>query len=76
MARTPAATGAYIVQAAAFSERSNATRAAKAVGGFVEPSGRFYRVRIGPFAERGQAEAALAKARDAGYGSARVFTTG
>ncbi len=68
--------GAFVVQAAAFSNEANAERAAKAVGGFIEPAGRFYRVRLGPFADRGQAEAALAKARNAGYGSARVFTTG
>ncbi len=68
--------GEFVVQAAAFSNEANATRAAKAVGGFIEPAGRFYRVRLGPFADRKQAEAALAKARNAGYGSARVFTTG
>ncbi|MCB2084261.1 MAG: SPOR domain-containing protein [Sphingomonadaceae bacterium] len=68
--------GRFVVQAAAFSQKSNATRAADAVGGFVEQSGRFYRVRMGPFASRGQAEAALAKARAAGYSDARVYPTG
>ena len=39
-------------------------------------TGRFYRVRTGPYATRGQAEAALAKVRAAGYSDARVFTAG
>lgn len=68
--------GAFVVQAAAFSQQANARRAADAVGGFVEKSGQLYRVRIGPFASRGQAEAALAKARAAGYSDARVYPTG
>lgn len=68
--------GAFVVQAAAFSQQANARRAADAVGGFVEKSGTLYRVRIGPFASRGQAEAALAKARAAGYSDARVYPTG
>lgn len=68
--------GAFVVQAAAFSQQANARRAADAVGGFVEKSGQLYRVRIGPFASRGQAEAALAKARAAGYNDARVYPTG
>ncbi len=76
-ARNPSPTdGAFVVQAAAFSQQANARRAADAVGGFVEKSGQLYRVRIGPFASRGQAEAALAKARAAGYSDARVYPTG
>ena len=43
-----------------------------ATGGSVSPSGRFFRVRMGPFATRGQAEAALAKAKAAGYSDARI----
>ncbi|WP_164931296.1 septal ring lytic transglycosylase RlpA family protein [Erythrobacter sp. HKB08] len=70
------ADGNFVVQAAAFASKDNATRAAEAIGGFVETSGRFHRVRIGPFTSRGQAEAALAKARAAGYSDARVFTLG
>lgn len=68
--------GKFVVQAAAFSKQANASKAADTVGGFVEQSGRYYRVRIGPFGNRGQAEAALAKARAAGYSDARVYTTG
>ncbi|MGV2496345.1 SPOR domain-containing protein [Pelagerythrobacter aerophilus] len=71
---TPA--GRFVVQAAAFSRKENADRAAGALGGFVSKAGRFYRVRMGPYTTRGQAEAALAKVRAAGYSDARVSTAG
>ncbi|WP_374405630.1 SPOR domain-containing protein [Pelagerythrobacter sp.] len=71
----PAATGTFVVQAAAFSSEANAQRAAKALGGFVATSGRLHHVRTGPYQTRGQAEAALAKVRAAGYSDARVSTT-
>jgi rare lipoprotein A len=71
---TPA--GTFVVQAAAFSSKANADRAAGALGGFVSRAGRFYRVRTGPYTTRGQAEAALAKVRAAGYSDARVSTAG
>lgn len=74
--KTPAISGAYVVQAGAFASEANARRAAKALGGFVSPAGRLFRVRTGPFASRGQAEAALAKVRAAGYSDARVTTAG
>jgi rare lipoprotein A len=70
----PAAKGAFVIQAGAFASRANADRAAKALGGFVSPSGRYFRVRTGPFATRTQADAALAKVRAAGYSDARVTT--
>lgn len=75
---TPAAPadGAFVVQAATFASEANAERAAEALDGFISPAGRFYRVRIGPYATRGQAEAALAKVRAAGYSDAKVSTTG
>ena len=66
--------GAFVVQAATFASEANADRAAEALDGFVSPAGRFYRVRTGPYATRGQAEAALAKVRDAGYSDAKVST--
>ncbi|WP_049762435.1 SPOR domain-containing protein [Erythrobacter litoralis] len=70
------ADGKFIVQAAAFSSKTNADRAADKLDGFVMPAGRFFRVRTGPYATRGQAEAALAKVRAAGYSDARVFSAG
>ncbi len=71
-----AANGDFVVQAAAFSSKANAEQAAGRLGGFVTRAGRYYRVRTGPYATRGQAEAALAKVRAAGYSDARVFTAG
>ena len=65
-----------VVQAAAFSVEENARRAAKALGGFVVPSGRFFRVQTGPYTSRGQANAALAKVKAAGYSDARVTSAG
>ncbi len=75
-AQSEAPAGAFVVQAATFSSKENADRAAGALGGFVSKAGRFYRVRTGPYATRGQAEAALAKVRAAGYSDARVSTAG
>jgi rare lipoprotein A len=46
------------------------------LGGKVTRSGQYFRVRTGPFATRGEAEASLAKVRAAGYRDARIFTSG
>lgn len=70
------AAGKFVVQAAAFSSKTNAQKVAATLGGFVQTAGKYYRVRVGPFSNRGQADAALAKVRAAGYGDARVSTTG
>lgn len=76
VAATSVPAGGYVVQAGAFANSANARRAAEALGGYVSQSGRLYRVRTGPFTSRGQAEAALAKVRAAGYSDARVYTAG
>lgn len=70
------ARGAFVVQAAAFSTEERAERAAQALDGDVSRSGRYYRVRTGPFSTRGEAEASLAKVRAAGYSDARILTSG
>ena len=77
-APAPAAprSGAFVVQAAAFSTADRARRAADTLGGDVTPAGRFFRVRTGPFATRGEAEASLAQVRAAGYSDARILTNG
>jgi rare lipoprotein A len=75
-APSQAARGVFLVQAASFSAADNARRAASALGGEVTQSGRYYRVRTGPFATRGEAEASLAKVRAAGYSDARILTNG
>jgi rare lipoprotein A len=66
----------FVVQAAAFANPDNARRAANALGGEVSQSGNYYRVRTGPFATRGEAEASLANVRRAGYSDARILTSG
>lgn len=72
----PVADGIFVVQAGAFSSRERAQRVADAIAGTVSPAGRLFRVRTGPFATRGEAEASLANVRRAGYTDARIFTTG
>jgi rare lipoprotein A len=74
--RSGAVEGGFIVQAAAFSTAGRAARVANVLGGEVSRSGQYYRVRTGPFATRGEAEASLAKVRAAGYRDARIFTSG
>ena len=62
-----------VVQAAAFASQARANNAASKVSGKVSKAGRFYRVRTGPFASRGEAESSLAKVRAAGYSDAKIF---
>ncbi len=69
-------TGIYVVQAAAFSTLDRAQRVADEIGGVVTQYRQFYRVRTGPFATRGEAEASLANVRRAGYSDARILTNG
>lgn len=68
----PAAKGDLVIQVGAFASRANADATAAKIGGRVEPAGRLFRVRSGPFATRAQAEAALVKVRSAGYRDARI----
>ncbi len=70
--RSTLPTGEQVVQVGAFSNAASASAIAKKVGGSVMPAGKLFRVRMGPFANRGEAEAALAKARAAGYSDARI----
>ncbi|WP_162199471.1 SPOR domain-containing protein [Aurantiacibacter marinus] len=71
-----AAEGNFVVQAAAFSTIERAERVANVLGGQITQSGRYYRVRTGPFLTRGEAEASLANVRRAGYSDARILTSG
>ena len=66
------ASGDLVIQVGAFASRVNAEATATKIGGRVEPAGRLFRVRSGPFATRAEAEAALAKVRSAGYRDARI----
>ena len=63
----------YMVQAAAFSSADRARNAAATLDAKISKAGRFYRVRTGPFASRGEAERSLAKVRGAGYSDAKIL---
>jgi rare lipoprotein A len=75
-AARPAVTSGFVVQAAAFSTADRARRAANALGGHVEAYGSLFRVRTGPYATRAEADASLRAVRAAGFGDARVVTSG
>jgi rare lipoprotein A len=64
--------GSLIVQIGAFSSEAKSSEIAGKLGASVAAKGGIYRVRMGPFSSRGQAEAALAKAHAAGYSDARI----
>ena len=66
-------TGAFRVQVAAFASRAGAEATARKLGGNVSAAGKLWRVRLGPFATRAEASAALTTARKAGFVDARVF---
>lgn len=71
-AARPAPKGSLVVQAGAFSVETSARKVASQLNGFVSKPGKYWLVRIGPFANRAQADAALEKARTAGYRDARI----
>ncbi len=62
----------YVVQVAAFSTKSRAENSALAVGGQVSEAGKYWRVRMGPFATESEAKAAQKTAQSKGFGDARV----
>lgn len=64
--------GSFAVQLGAFASRARADALATATGAEVYPAGALHRVRLGPFAARDQAEAALRDARASGYADARI----
>ncbi len=82
VAQTPPAAGNILIQAGSFKSRENADRARTLLGAIaqvevapVEAGGAtVFRVRVGPFADRGEAAAALARVNGAGYAGARIVT--
>ena len=68
----PATSGTLVVQVGTFGNPRNASAAAAKVGGRQRSAGAMSRVYMGPFPSRAAAEAALAKARAAGYSDARI----
>jgi rare lipoprotein A len=71
-----AAAGAFNVQVGSFASKANADAVASKLGTAVTQTGKLWRVRMGPFAERAEAEAALARARAAGYRDAQIQKAG
>ncbi|NKJ01587.1 rare lipoprotein A [Novosphingobium sp. SG707] len=70
-APAPAA-GGFVVQYGAFSEKSRAQSLARAAGAQIVGGGALWRVRSTAYPSRPAAEAALAKAKAAGYTEARI----
>ncbi|MEJ2410316.1 MAG: SPOR domain-containing protein [Novosphingobium sp.] len=71
-AATAAQKGKFVVQVAAFSVEANARKLARQLGADVSRAGKYWRVRLGPFANRVKAAPALEKAHRAGYKDARI----
>jgi rare lipoprotein A len=68
----PTAAANLIVQVGTFSAEAGAKSVAAKLSGKVSKAGRFWLARLGPFATRTEAQAALAKAKAAGYSDARI----
>ena len=69
----PAAGGRFLVQVAAFSTETRARDLARSLGGSVQPAGALWRVRLGPFRDRTEAQRARDGAARRGYGDAQVI---
>jgi len=69
--------GALVVQVGAFSSKARADTVAQGIDGAVVSKPRqFWVVRTGPFRTHAQAQAALVKAKAAGYSDARIQRAG
>lgn len=66
------AAGNLVVQVGAFSTAERARSVAGKLDGKVSKPGKYWLTRLGPFSGRAEAEAALAKAKAAGYSDARI----
>ena len=69
----PVARGTIYIQVAALSNAARAKDLAGQLGGTVVPGGGLYRVQIGPFATRADAERKRASVAGQGFPDARVF---
>ncbi|MDG2003493.1 MAG: SPOR domain-containing protein [Novosphingobium sp.] len=67
-----AANGRFVVQVAAFSTKSRADAVAAKLGANVSKPGRYWYVRLGPYASTADASGDLARAKAAGYSDARI----
>jgi rare lipoprotein A len=68
----PVVKGRFFVRVGAYGNKGNADAAVKKTGGSAKASGNLWIVTMGPFGSDAQAQAALAKARSAGYSDARI----
>ncbi len=68
----PAGSGPLYIQIASFSSLSRAEAMAARLGAQISPIGAIYRVRLGPFADATQANAALAPLAAKGYPDVRI----
>lgn len=68
----------YVVQVAAFSDKSRADAMARKIGAKVmsDSSRKIWRVRYGPYASENDAKAGLAQAQKRGYNNARILRAG
>ncbi len=66
------AQGRFVIRIGTYGNKANADAAVKKTGGAAVQSGKFWVVTAGPFASDAEAQAALAKARRAGYSDARI----
>ena len=81
-ASSEAPPGSLLIQAGSFKSRDNADRAKTLLGGIAQVEvapveagdATVFRVRVGPFADRSEAAAALARVNEAGYAGARIVT--
>jgi len=73
-APTPSSVG-YIIQIAALSSRARADALAAKVGGSVsaQPNSGLFRVRLGPFATKSEADQKLVSVQKNGYPTARMY---
>lgn len=72
VASLPTVGPGYSVQIATFSSQPRATTIARSLGGDVQPAGKLWRVRLGPYPTAAQAKQARDGAARRGYGDARV----
>ncbi len=71
--RAPVVTGgSWFVQLGSFAERARAEALAKRTGATVQASGNRYRVRVGPFGSREEAEGPLGQMKSKGYPQATI----
>lgn len=63
----------YYVQVGTFSTEANARGLAGRLHGHVNPAGKYWQVRLGPFADRAAADTARDGVAKRGYGDARVL---